>query len=237
MGPDRRLLNAGIVCGSPRLAQGDWEDRGDQAACASPAPWVPEGCWAPPAARQSRDGAPQGESSAKERAWPSALLLSNPFLGCLPRHVEEVRRWTGSRAGPVALGIRAGLARVKRGRAGFQSVPPPPALGRSLVPSSFPPVHPNQVLPGSPRRAPARVRDTRWQCHTGAAAHTARLGGSGVLWCLSPVLPQLAVAFTALGLFWVPQNQALRLTEDTSSANNGWVSWRAAGFSCWFCEM
>lgn len=79
MGPDRRLLNAGIVRGRPRLAQGDWGDQGDRAACASPAPWVPEGCWAPPAVRQSRDGAPRGEPSAEERAWPCALLLSKPL--------------------------------------------------------------------------------------------------------------------------------------------------------------
>lgn len=76
MGPDRRLLNAGIVCGRPRLAQGD---RGDRAACASPAPWVPKGCWAPHVVRQSKDGAPRGEPSAKERAWPCALLLSKPL--------------------------------------------------------------------------------------------------------------------------------------------------------------
>lgn len=41
--------------------------------------------------------------------------------------------------------------------------------------------------------------------HRGAAAHTARLGGSGVLWCLLPMLLQLAVAFTALGLFGYPK--------------------------------
>lgn len=38
MGPDRRLLNAGIVCGHPRLAQEDWGDRGGSGSVRLPGP-------------------------------------------------------------------------------------------------------------------------------------------------------------------------------------------------------
>lgn len=126
----------------------------------------------------------------------------------------------------------------EEGESRFPERPSTPGSWQKSGPVEFPSCTPK---PGAPRvptegACPGEGHEMAVP-HCGAAAHTARLGGSGVLWCLSPVLPQLAVAFTALGLFWVPQNQALRLTEDTSSANNRWVSWRAAGFSCWFCGM
>lgn len=142
-------------------------------------PW-PHGCprGAGHPLRRGRAGMEPLEGNPLLRRGPGLLPCSSPtpcpFLGCLPRYVEEVRRWTGSRAGPVALGIRAGLARVKRGRAGFQSVPPPQLLAEM------------------------------WSCRVSLLYTQTRCsqGPHG------------------LGSFWVPQNQALPLTEDTSSANN-----------------
>lgn len=120
--------------------------------------------------------------------------------------MDREQGWT------CGAGDQGWVSTREEGESRFPERPSTPALGRNVVPSSFPPVHPNQVLPGSPRRAPARVRDTRWQCRTVVPLLTPHslvaVGCSGAPRPLYPstlLLPQLATTFTALGLFGYPK--------------------------------